>query len=286
MVANFTSLSESYLISLGKKAHNAINTEINKSKLCAYSLGLEDGTVVVSTNPFCHAFLQYFREKGLAAAPLVLANTVQTERPYYDKNLCSFYLEWLINESPYANAFLSKDVDKLVEDGILVDLRQPYNYVCGAAIATRYAWEYPENAKVFMLLAHEGVDKDKAFLASTSLVKNLDGTFSCFPADFHTCLSASRITKEVALNFLEGNLQCGKTSYSIARTYDHIDGVWVPKNSRLNPQKTFYALLQTRSILSGSEYIKKDPFGILEVKEREKKDQLESIKEFINDFFQ
>jgi len=87
------------------------------------------------------------------------------------------YLDYLMNRSPYQNAYLSKDADLCIQqDAIAITGHVPSNLMAGACVATRSIWERGGGlAYIFCELSERGVPEDVAFmLANTATISSSD----------------------------------------------------------------------------------------------------------------
>ena len=78
------------------------------------------------------------------------------------------YINWLVNESPYAVTYVSKDVDKILDDGLFVqDASFDNRLVVNGCIAQRLLWEGPfkDLRYIWGMLYDRGVMGNTAFLA-------------------------------------------------------------------------------------------------------------------------
>lgn len=80
--------------------------------------------------------------------PIIL---VQVQPCWPDLSIDAFnaYIKWLTNDSPWSDAFISKNINRILKDGVMViDGTQNRAFVKEAVIASRMAWEnYHKNGK-------------------------------------------------------------------------------------------------------------------------------------------
>ena len=74
------------------------------------------------------------------------------------------YIDWLVNESPFAGIFISKNVSDILAFGALIDTKEHYGLAFAAAIATRTYYEHGRNFVVWRELFKGGVDKTAAYV--------------------------------------------------------------------------------------------------------------------------
>tara|TARA_R110000751_G_scaffold124294_1_gene225439 strand:- start:16683 stop:17519 length:837 start_codon:yes stop_codon:yes gene_type:complete len=59
------------------------------------------------------------------------------------------YLTWLVNDSTFADAFITKDIEEIMDEGMFMNVHFPPQYVVSAAIAVRYLYEYKSIVSVW-----------------------------------------------------------------------------------------------------------------------------------------
>lgn len=113
----------------------------------------------------CHHFLRGHKAK-------FIINGLQDGESYGDnigrilpKVVEVWYLDWLLNRSPYSDAFITKDAVKALEECIVVSSGDhPGNYVGGSIVSLRLLWEHTYVAQSAYDLHKAGVPEDLAFL--------------------------------------------------------------------------------------------------------------------------
>lgn len=76
------------------------------------------------------------------------------------------YLDYIVNESVFKDAHLTKDVEEGMQYGFEIDVSKPVEYLKPGAIALRRAFEITGNSKAFSLLVNGGVmSKEDAYIA-------------------------------------------------------------------------------------------------------------------------
>ena len=116
------------------------------------------------------------------------------------------YLHYLLNKSPYAEAFISKSAGQAIKNGyVLVSLDAPANMAVGGMIALRYGcWEYAATSKVFNDFIADGVDEDAAWLTCASYVPFFGDYSINHPSGGHSHIGAvHHLTKECLLEYKE-----------------------------------------------------------------------------------
>lgn len=119
-----------------------------------------------SFNSACHAPLGYGRSRG---GCMVLTKIIDYKD--HKKN----YYEWLTQRSPYSSACLIKDIDWVIEYGVLSDGKcVPAPLFQSLNIATRRGWEYELAIKFWNMLVANGWSEDFAFIATHVIKPKLD----------------------------------------------------------------------------------------------------------------
>lgn len=166
----------------------------------------------------CHARAnQWFKEEG--GADKVVYSLYKRFRGYtypryhnpdpdtkpYEK----MFIEWMVNEGPFHEAFIIKDVDFCYDLGFLI---KPQNArgdglstAFAACIQTRFATEYPDNFLDWVALVQAGVNKTFAFYLAHCFLRINDTEYKLvvYGPDGHKSMSCN-LTKEDLLHFLKG----------------------------------------------------------------------------------
>ncbi len=169
---------------------------------------------------------------GLKGSVAIFNKVIQLPR-VNEENQAIFY-DYLANHSPWADAFISKDTDKVMKDGLMVlQTDMPANYIIGAAIATRFMWETSRMMDRFVLLAKAGVNRDLAYLLAL-IADGLEFTNKSvkvvlvrYMTFAHICHDANILYKNDIKNFFNKNIvRPAKHTFQENGTYDYIDNMW------------------------------------------------------------
>lgn len=169
-------------------------------------------------NSACHASLSSCKKiKYVLSAAHGAGNKQRSEELVW-------YVNYLVNLSPFRDAFISKDAEKIVEDNCyIISGDAPGNIVGLACIATRQPWEYPGMVKSFYSLSELGAPLHVAFMAAnsagnTSFTRSYSG-HSVLPTDDNGDASV--------LNYIEGKaVQADAASYFTSGNYRGCCGVY------------------------------------------------------------
>jgi hypothetical protein len=132
-------------------------------KTCSYATLYNDDTINWQVGDVCHARLFYGADKGIKG--LFLNVSGHLDKHNY-KEAYKEYIKYITTESPWAKAFLPRPLEKVMEDGVAMDVTQPHNYVISAAVALRVGSEYPITAREFYALVKLGVPCNIAWIVA------------------------------------------------------------------------------------------------------------------------
>jgi hypothetical protein len=160
----------------------------------------------------------------------------------FEEDLVKFY-DWLFNESPWADVFITKNGKQAVEERwLVVHTDVPSNQMVGALMASRIPSESSNPMFVMNDLEEFGVPRTMGFLIGQCLAGGDKREGSAKWGDTtaeHRCISAGQMTRSVALNFLEGQLvepnehYVDNTRYAypnlVNDLWGHGEGISLPK---------------------------------------------------------
>lgn len=133
-----------------------------------YAFIYNNGKIVVSQNTACHhSVMSLGRDDKLKTQSIVTCiNGPKAQDAHLTKEESVQFYDWLLNRSPYANAFVSKDADESFNKHkyAVMNVSAPANMLQGALITTRQPWEHHNVVKVFCKLVDRGVDENTAYI--------------------------------------------------------------------------------------------------------------------------
>ena len=194
-------MSDDDLLELGAKVHKVLK---RTSAVACVGLGFNDGTVRDTGNYYCHAGLRKISiDKTLA----VITNKIQLDYSgCIGKKEMEKYYNYLLNDSPFADCFITKTLDDALNRGITLRTTLPANLVCAAAITTRQAWEHSDVATSLNNMIGFGIEPRKAHIAAHLVRVSSKGEFRPRVYNYHVGVYASQFSKESIKNFLSGTL--------------------------------------------------------------------------------
>lgn len=132
---------------------------------CSYAIKFQDGHIEYHAPDVCHLRLggQGGHGQRIAVGLNIkghYVNMKEENKPRYLR-----YVNYVINESPFKNVFLSRGVDHALKHGILMNVERPIEEIAGAAITLRQVSEYWQaRLKFFCDLLDKGYSGNTAYL--------------------------------------------------------------------------------------------------------------------------
>jgi len=153
------------------------------------------------------------------------------------------WLDFLANESAYANAFISKDATRMWDERVAYFYSdQPANYVVGAMVQVRQAWEYCRIVHTFTFLEKRLPNISKNFILYLSHIFEVDesngSTVFNTLSSGHVALSAKGMTLGTVKNFVNGVVTQPRGPLNSSANYQGITSIW---NHPYCPARTPYA---------------------------------------------
>jgi hypothetical protein len=122
----------------------------------------QDGSTFMCPSTSCHSGLRGSGVTKKAVVSIIQRNFIGSYTPYswddeYAKD-AKIYLDWLCKRSPYAKAYMFKDVKWMLDNQVLpVKTNVPGWMVGGSCVLGRHIHEKPQIIKNFALLVRAGV---------------------------------------------------------------------------------------------------------------------------------
>lgn len=204
----------------------------------AIAIIFED-SIHVSPNQACHAGLsnRYAGNKERGAIGVVSALMKPYEGRILEEEEATFFLDWLLNRSPYASTFVTKSAHQaLFEKVIISDTTKPSNLMAAGLVASRRLWEYPHYARLFVDLSKGGMNENLAFWLAhmANFTFDRSGSFT-FKAGYcsHCSLSSSYTEAITAKNFIAGSVVKPNKPFIESYEYRGYDAMFGGKASPL-----------------------------------------------------
>lgn len=208
----------------GELSNASVKRGRNSVTTCAVLF--DTGRILHVDNTACHAGLGAYSSSRIGAAtPVAITNAVMNNQ-WLDKQDVISYLDWIANRSPFSSIFITKDAEKMIDEGMIVDTHHPANVVVGALILARGCSEYVSICYTFNRLVEQGVNENLACVMAH--------TFGCSKGGKELYLQQGHYSGHVLFdrkgveckgyidNFVKGNLGNFMEKYSKCKHYDNI----------------------------------------------------------------
>lgn len=147
---------------------------------------------------------------------------------FYDKAV--LFWEYLVNDSPWRDVFLTKGLQEAEETGVLIRTDLPSNFVMQGVIGTRMPHEFPNRVELWYDVVQAGGDPDLAVLLSESIVSE-EGYLSLNnrTGDIHDMFAPWNWSEDSIRNYLTGNLVGGNPPLAVSSVFDGVHSLYVGK---------------------------------------------------------
>lgn len=141
---------------------------------CSYAIEFASGHRRFQSNDACHARMRWGKDYGNndkeGDKPVAVAcnihGHIKRVTAVVDFEAYKVFVKYMLNDSPWADAWLTKDVDEAMKGCAMMDVTKHFSYVCSAAIAMRTGSEYPRFLSVFKKLIDMKYSPNVAYIMS------------------------------------------------------------------------------------------------------------------------
>lgn len=161
-------------VPLGKQLREKVE-KANPREICSFALKYVDRKepeFLVSA--FCHAKLMY----GNAGIEILVEDVARHLKGHIHPQAYREYLDYLINRSPHAPNFLTKDVDEAFEGGLYMNTNGLHSRVVASIIASREGSEFPGRVILFKKLKDIGISENVSWFLANFLHSRDNGGYS------------------------------------------------------------------------------------------------------------
>lgn len=182
----------------------------------------------ISPNQACHAGLQNNYDGNDENGALAIVSLIH-DNEGCDTVTQTDFLNWLFNDSPYAEVFVDKNAEHSLDRGFIIartDL--PSNLIVGGLIASRRVSEYSWIAKMQCSLMNAGCKPELAYLASHLVNIDLDdrGSQFAYPQVGHTSINIAAMGRVALRNFINHKPTRCNRDFIKCREYTGVDATW------------------------------------------------------------
>jgi hypothetical protein len=137
--------------------------------LCDFAFEGKTGMQDFQTAAPCHAALS---RPNVGAEVVAMAYCLRSDVKRYggaDIKAYKRYMDYIFNRSPWAHAFLTKDVNEAMEKDILMNVEVNRFVMAGACLAVRMAHEYSNRPTAFVYFVDKGIGEHAAWVLCCAL---------------------------------------------------------------------------------------------------------------------
>ena len=156
---------------------------------CSYAIEFADGKRRFQVRDACHYRIRHHGVDGYCSShndpkdvkPVAVALNISGHvKQMVEKHIEAYkaHVKYILDESPWSKAFITRYSDDVMKSGVLMDLTQPYSFVCSAAIALRVGSEYQASLPIFKELIDMKYSGNVAFIMSHITQLEKDGKYS------------------------------------------------------------------------------------------------------------
>jgi len=169
--------------------------------VCSYAIITKEGKKIWNIRDICHARITC----DVKEVTHVALNFSGHYKGYDDQTKEDYkvFLNYIVNDSPLKECFISRPVDDMVKDGVLINVDKTPSEVFTAAIATRHFTEFLKKRALFSKIMDIGFDGNTAMFVSTFFDEKDGLLFNNFPGSHHF-LASSQKSEELFKFFKEG----------------------------------------------------------------------------------
>jgi len=131
---------------------------------CHYGFKRKNNTLSLNFNRIC--FFELGDRNEVKGPIKELRFFINQHQKYNSNRLFYKYWKWVINESPFSNAFLNKKAkpSKYLVNGIKMNVSKNSTYVVAAMTALRVAYEFPKFLASWYSFQKKGLSKELSFV--------------------------------------------------------------------------------------------------------------------------
>lgn len=231
MEKGFLSLAHKHVEGMNKAATSY------KRSVAYYDVLWDDKQIMHNGNTSCHAGLIITHRND--AKPISVLNSVQNL--LCDTSTARVFLEWLFNYSPYNMAFVTKDAEQALKDGIVItDCDVPANRLIGGLVAQRAITEHQHTADIWEGLVEHGVHPSIAFMYAHYFKGTKKEKIGIAPQEWHVAVDGNKLQRcgeRYMLNFLQSKAKDQET-FKDKGKYTTISDFWqYPENDEAKEYK-------------------------------------------------
>lgn len=205
-----------------RQIRKSMKEKASATSTASYAV-LTDQSCHYFPNDICHARMKHFGPKCSKILALFdIHNKWKNVIPKEYHEAYKMAVRYIISESAWNKAFLSKNHVNFLQHGVFLDLTQPTSFVAQAVMALRMPKERRERLPLFEFLKKKGVSGDIAYLMFMSFERSSkkDGTYSLSIPGGHSPINGDFCIQKF-FSFLKGDMSLFRNDKPMSEP-----GVW------------------------------------------------------------
>lgn len=189
--------------------------------LCSFAFENKDGKQSFHTNAPCHAALSGggYIQGEITKVAYGLRFDIKYKVSKKEQEAHKAFCNYIINQSPWAVAFLTKDIEEAITKDIYMNVEVNRHVMAGACVALRSGQEWQGRAVMFKKLLDWGINPHICFLLSCAFkLKEKENVFAAWGGG-HDVLDSSRKLNDLIRFFKEGYFTAQGKEAAPYRTY-------------------------------------------------------------------
>jgi hypothetical protein len=182
-----------------EKCKNIALTELKTSGCVGYKVFNDKGQDLRVEHTACYSSIRTDNTENC-----IVINKLQTDAYNGLMKEPKIYLNWLINDSAFAETFISKDADQVLQEGLIIsDCNCGGSLLVGGMTAMRGMWENDmanQSSRFFNSLVNAGCTPDFAFIMCHGLTSG--GSYSGNMYGAHSAINFSSLFVHDVKNFI------------------------------------------------------------------------------------
>lgn len=138
---------------------------------CSYAKEFDTGKRVFNVADICHARIPWNGIGGVNECTAIAFDIARHHRDHETPKEYLEFVDYMLNRSPWANCFLTKDVQKALKEGVYGNVDVGVSRLSCSAIALRQGSEFPHKLNTFIFLKNKGFSENLSWFMAQGVHK-------------------------------------------------------------------------------------------------------------------
>ena len=197
------------------------NGDLRETGLTAINILFDNGDIKYVENQACQAGLSLYYEDR---TPILSAS--KTQKLLCPEDEAKRFCDWLVNRSPYSPAFVTKDAEYCVKEGVVTQTDVNANIMVAGQVVHRYLWEWPEVVSFWNYLSSFYGEDFSFLLAHSYKIRgrkvneaNMGGHMAITTSDIYDDYCLAFRNRKISEDFDDGPYKCVKRYSGFSRIW-------------------------------------------------------------------